>query len=115
MIGTIVNTCTIATGAVVGSILKKGIKPQYQDSLFNAMGFAATALGVNAVVSHMPDSQYTVLFIVSLAIGSLLGSVTDLDANSRSLYRNMHRSDLDRDFQVHVFYIVSVRCRSSDR
>ncbi|MDO4473507.1 MAG: DUF554 domain-containing protein [Eubacteriales bacterium] len=85
MIGTIVNTCTIATGAVVGSILKKGIKPQYQDSLFNAMGFAATALGINAVVSHMPDSQYPVLFIVSLAIGSLLGSVIDLDAKFQKL------------------------------
>ena len=85
MIGTIVNTCTIATGAVVGSILKKGIKPQYQDSLFNAMGFAATALGINAVVSHMPDSKYPVLFIVSLAIGSLLGSVIDLDAKFQKL------------------------------
>ena len=85
MLGTIVNTGTIALGAVVGSCVKKGIKPQYQDSLFQAMGFAATALGINAVVSHMPDSNYPVLFIVSLAIGSLLGAVLDIDSRFQKL------------------------------
>lgn len=85
MIGTVVNTCTIAAGAVVGSIVKKGIKPKYQESLFNAMGFAATALGINAVVSHMPDSEYPVLFIVSLAAGSLLGNIIDLDGRFQKL------------------------------
>ena len=85
MIGTIVNTCTIAAGTVVGSIVKKGIKPQYQESLFHAMGFAATMLGINAVVNHMPDSNYPVLFIVSLAVGSLIGAVIDLDAKFQSL------------------------------
>jgi hypothetical protein len=94
MIGTIVNTGTIAIGAIMGSVLKKGIKPQYQDSLFNAMGFAATALGINAVVSHMPDSQYPVLFIVSLAIGSLLGAIIDLDAKFQGLVGKFASSNL---------------------
>lgn len=85
MIGTVVNTCTIAAGTVVGSIVKKGIKPKYQESLFNAMGFAATALGINAVVNHMPDSEYPVLFIVSLAVGSLLGNIIDLDGRFQKL------------------------------
>lgn len=85
MIGTIVNTCTIVTGTVVGSIVKRGIKPQYQESLFNAMGFAATMLGINAVVNHMPDSNYPVLFIVSLAVGSLAGAMIDLDAKFQKL------------------------------
>lgn len=85
MIGTIVNTGTIAAGTIAGSIVKKGIKPQYQESLFNAMGFAATMLGINAVVNHMPDSKYPVLFIVSLAVGSLVGSMIDLDAKFQRL------------------------------
>lgn len=44
MIGTIVNTGTIITGTVAGCLVKKGIKEEYQGALFNAMGFAATAL-----------------------------------------------------------------------
>ena len=67
MIGTIVNTGTILAGSVLGSIVKKGIKEEYQGALFNAMGLAATGLGINAVVQNMPKSNYPVLFIISLA------------------------------------------------
>lgn len=85
MLGTIVNTATILTGSVIGSVVNKGIKKEYQDALFNAMGLAATALGINAVVGHMPDSKYPVLFIVSLAVGSLVGNILDLDGRFQKL------------------------------
>lgn len=79
MIGTIVNTCTILIGSLAGSIIRKGIKDKYKDALFLAMGLAATGLGINAIVQNMPNSQYPVLFIVSLALGSLMGTILDLD------------------------------------
>ena len=85
MIGTIVNTTTIITGSLIGSVVNKGIKEEYQGALFNAMGLAAFMLGVNSVVSHMPDSKYPVLFIVSLAVGSLIGSMIDLDSRFKRL------------------------------
>ena len=85
MIGTIVNTVTIITGSAVGALLKKGIKPQYSDALFTAMGLAATGLGINAVVQNMPDSVYPVLFIVSLAVGCLTGTVIDIDKRFQAL------------------------------
>ena len=85
MIGTIVNTVTIITGSAVGALLKKGIKPQYSDALFTAMGLAATGLGINAVVQNMPDSVYPVLFIVSLALGCLIGTVIDIDKRFQAL------------------------------
>lgn len=73
MLGTIVNTATIILGTSLGALLKKGVKPQYQEGLYNAMGFCAVALGLNAFVQHLPKSQYPVLFIVCLAVGSLIG------------------------------------------
>ena len=79
MLGTIVHTGTILAGSLLGSLIKKGIKPQYQDALFTAMGLAAVALGVNAVVSNLGESSFPVLFILSLAIGSLVGTMLDLD------------------------------------
>ena len=72
MIGTIVNTATILTGSLIGSVVKKGIREEYQEGLFHAMGLAAVGLGINSVVQNMPKSQYPVLFIVSLAVGSLV-------------------------------------------
>ena len=85
MIGTIVNTATIIAGAVIGSYLKRGIKPQYQQALFNAMGLCSLALGFNAFCQNMPKSHYPVLFIVSLALGSLIGFMLKLDERFKRL------------------------------
>lgn len=93
MIGTIVNTCTILIGSVVGSILKKGIKEKYQGALFNAMGFAACAIGINAIANNMPKTEYPVLFIVSLAVGSFIGAILDLDAKFQNLINKKSKSE----------------------
>ena len=85
MLGTIVNTATIIVGAVVGACLKKGIKPQYQKALFNAMGLCSLALGFNACCQNIPQSNYPVLFIVSLALGSLIGYILNLDGRFKKL------------------------------
>ncbi len=85
MIGTIVNTCTILAGSIIGSVIKKGIKQQYQDALLNAMGLAAVALGINTLVQNMPQSKFPVLFILSLAAGSLFGYIVDLDKRFQNL------------------------------
>ena len=79
MIGTIANASTIFIGSLVGSALKKGIGERYQTVMMDAMGLAATALGINSIVSAMPESKYHVLFIVSLALGGLIGTRLHLD------------------------------------
>jgi hypothetical protein len=85
MIGTIVNTATIITGSIVGSIIRKGIKDQYKDSLFTAMGLASMGLGFNAIAKNMPNSNYPVLFIVALAFGSLVGTIINIDGAFQKL------------------------------
>lgn len=85
MIGTIVNTCTILCGSLLGTVLKKGISQKYQDALYNAMGMAAFMLGINASVSHFSSSRYPVLFIVSLALGSLIGYAVNLQEKFNKL------------------------------
>ena len=79
MIGTLVNCATILTGSFIGSRLKKGIREEHQEIMMQAMGLAATALGINAIVKYMPQSEYPVLFIVSLALGGLLGEKIHLE------------------------------------
>ena len=78
MSGTIANAGAILAGSVVGSTLKKGIGEKYKTVMMDSMGLAATALGINSIVEAMPKSEYHVLFIVSLAIGGLIGTRLDL-------------------------------------
>ena len=85
MLGTIVNTATILTGSVIGSVFKKGIQEKHQNALFTAMGLAAAGLGINSIVQNMPKSNYPVLFIVSLALGSLIGTSLELDTRFQKL------------------------------
>ncbi|MFC3746964.1 DUF554 domain-containing protein [Paenibacillus sp. GCM10012306] len=79
MLGTAFNVLMIILGSIIGSVFKKGIKNEYQEMLMNAMGLAALALGVNSIVQHMPSSKYPVLFIVSLALGVLIGQKINLE------------------------------------
>lgn len=85
MLGTITNTCTIILGSIIGAVVKKGIRPEWQKVLFTAMGLASLALGFNAVCQNMPKSEYPVLFILSLAIGGLIGTMLDLDGRFKHL------------------------------
>ena len=102
MIGTIVNTGTILAGSLIGSIIRKGIKEKYQNALYNAMGLAAAVLGINAVVGNLPDSQYPVLFILSLAAGSLLGTMADLDGRFQSFVGKFSSSNLGQGLSTGI-------------
>lgn len=102
MLGTIVNTITIVTGSLIGSVVRKGIKEEYQGALFTAMGLAATALGINAVVSNMPNSQYPVLFIISLAIGSLVGTILNIDGQFQKLTGHFASSQLGQGLSTAI-------------
>jgi len=94
VIGTIFNCITIFVGSTIGSFLKKGIKEQYQEILMQAMGLAATALGIHSIVKYMPDSKYPVLFIVSLALGGLIGEMIDIEKGFQKLVAKISKGNL---------------------
>ena len=85
MLGTIVNVGCILSGSIIGSFVSRGINEKYKTALFDALGLATIGLGVNAFVSNMPKSEYPVLFIASLAIGTVLGTWLDLNGKFQSL------------------------------
>ena len=88
MLGTIINTATIVTGSIIGSLLKRGVKEEYRSALFNALGLACLALGFNACITRMGGSEYPVLFIISLAVGSLVGTMLKLDVRLNNVVGN---------------------------
>lgn len=91
MIGTITNVLTIIVGSCVGSLLKKKIRSEWQEVMFTAMGLAAIALGMNAVCKYMPQSHYPILFIISLSIGGLVGTMLNLNERFNGLVDRFRR------------------------
>ena len=85
MIGTLVNVGTILAGSLIGGFFRKVMNEKISEGLMGAMGLAAFGLGINAVVQNMPKSQYPVLFIVSLALGCVIGTLLQLDRRVNAL------------------------------
>ncbi len=85
MLGTIVNTCTIIVGSIAGAVMNRGIKEKYKETLYTALGLACLGIGLNAVISNFGKSEYPVLFIVSIALGSVIGTALNLDGRFANL------------------------------
>lgn len=110
MIGTIVNTAAIIVGTVVGSLLSRGIKEKYKIGLYDALGLASLAIGLNATITHLPKSQYPVLFIVALAIGSVVGTKLDIDGHFHRLIEKRSKNNNGRSLADGLATAILLYC-----
>ena len=78
MLGTIINTVTILVGGAFGALAPEGIGEKYKAAMFEALGLACLVLGTNAALPNMSKSEYPVMFILSLALGGIIGTKLDL-------------------------------------
>ncbi len=85
MIGTITNTVCILVGSAFGAWMHRGIKEKYKRVLYDGLGLASLAIGLNATLGNLPKSQTPVLFIVALALGGVVGTALDIDGRFNRL------------------------------
>ena len=110
MIGTVVNTAAIIAGTIVGSLLSRGIKEKYKIGLYNALGLASLAIGLNATITHLPKSQYPVLFIVALAVGSVVGTKLDIDGRFHRLIEKRSKNNNGRSLADGLATAILLYC-----
>ena len=67
-----------------------------------SMGLAASMLGINAVAGNMPNSTFPVLFIISLAIGGLIGQKLEIDDKFQSVANKFGKDGLARGLSTAV-------------
>ena len=97
MIGTIVNTCTIIAGTLLGALLHRGVKEKYKEVLYTGLGLDSLAIGLNATITNLPKSQYPVLFIVAMAVGGVIGTMLDIDGRfKRMVNRHSKEGEVSR-------------------
>ncbi len=82
-------------GTIVGTVLHRGIKEKYKKTLYTGLGLASIAIGLNATISHFAESKFPVLFIVSLALGGVVGTAIDIDGRFRKAVNGRSRGDGD--------------------
>lgn len=75
LLGTIVNCGTVVLGCSVGLILKKGIPQKLEKIIMQAIALSVLAIGVMGIF----DSQNTLVLIISMVLGTVIGSLIDID------------------------------------
>lgn len=90
--GTIVNCLAVIIGGMIGMLLKEGLPTRVSDLLMQALGLATIFIGVSGALSVMMAiegetlvTQGTLLLIVALAIGAVLGELLDLEGKMEHL------------------------------
>lgn len=85
-LGTILNVIAVIAGGGLGLMLKNGLKQRYQDTLMQALGLATIFVGTIGAVQGMLTfengvfgSQGTLLMVLSLAIGAVLGELLNIE------------------------------------
>lgn len=76
MLGTIVNTLAVLSGSIVGLFLKGGISKRFEDAIMKALGLCVLYIGIEGSLK----GSDTLILILSLVIGVLVGEAIDLDA-----------------------------------
>lgn len=75
MIGTIVNTIAVLIGGSVGLLLKKGLPAKLSDSIMKGLGLCTLFLGISGSL----EGQNSLILIISMVIGIVIGEAIDLD------------------------------------
>lgn len=94
MYGTIFNASMIVVGSVIGNLFKSKLAPKFQTVLMEALGLAAVMIGIHTVIEPLDKSTLPVLFIISLAIGGILGTMWDLQGHFDRIVQRFTNSEL---------------------
>lgn len=70
MIATIINALAVAIGSLIGILIHKSIKKEYEKSIFTAAGIITIVIGMQMALS----TKYILILALSLMIGGIFGT-----------------------------------------
>ena len=75
MIGVLVNTLTVIAGSVIGLLFRKGIPKRIADAIMIGIGLCTVYIGISGALK----GENTLILILSIVIGAIVGTVLDID------------------------------------
>lgn len=97
MIGTLINCAAIVAGSLLG-LLRRGMNPKVSQTVMQGVGLSVVLIGINGAV----QTGNTLLVILSMVLGGVVGSLVDIDGQMNRLgawaQRKLTRGDEDNTF-----------------
>ncbi|MCX7991334.1 MAG: DUF554 domain-containing protein [Proteobacteria bacterium] len=103
MKGYLVNTVTVMLGSFAGIYFGKKIKDEVTEKVFNVLGFITIFLGIKMTLT----GKDIIIIVLSLVIGTLAGSLIDLEVKVSSSLEKLKRS-FKKEGKIEGFLIASV-------
>ena len=75
MLGTIVNSITVIVGCLVGLIVKGRLTEKVSTTIMNGLALCTLYIGISGAL----NGGDTLIMIISVAIGALIGEIIDID------------------------------------
>lgn len=75
MLGTIVNSIAVIIGGAIGMLLKKGLPEKISDTVMKGLALCTLYIGISGALK----GQNTIVVIISIVIGAIIGEYVDLD------------------------------------
>ena len=75
MLGTIANCCAIIGGCIVGLFIKGKMTDKISETIMNGLALCVLYIGIAGTL----EGENTLMTIVCMAIGALIGELIDID------------------------------------
>jgi len=89
-LGTVINCLGVILGGVLGIFFQRGLKERFQDILLKAVGISVIFIGLAGALEGiffieegLLKSSGTMMIIISLVVGSLLGELINIEEHTR--------------------------------
>lgn len=81
MLGVWVNVATVIAGSLIGMLLKKSLPKRLSSAMTTAVALAVVYIGIDGMMS----GENTLVLVLSMVAGTLIGTLLDLDRHLENL------------------------------
>lgn len=98
MAGVLVNTAAVMIGSIIGLVFNKGIPERLTKSIMAGIGLCTLYIGISGALKD----QNTVVMILSVAVGAIIGEWADIDKKLTKFAEGMEQRFSREGTQVSV-------------
>lgn len=87
MLGTIVNSLMIILGSLIGLFIKGKVNEKLSSTIMNGLALCVIYIGISGALK----GNNTIVMIISIAIGGLIGEIIDIDLKLENLGKRIEK------------------------
>lgn len=87
MLGTIVNSLMIILGSLIGLFIKGKVNEKLSSTIMNGLALCVIYIGISGALK----GNNTIVMIISIAIGGLIGEIIDIDLKLENLGKGIEK------------------------